>query len=68
MTLKDLKNIHATGNNCRDALPCTNMGLKPPQYFYLLMEKPLSCYFQVQSLCYQAAQWIVKTPIPLSSR
>ena len=34
----------------RDALPYANMALKLPQYFYLLMEKPLGCYFQVWSL------------------
>ena len=41
MTPRDLRNIHTTGNSCRDALPCTNMALKLPQYFYLLMEKLL---------------------------
>ena len=35
--------------SCRDAFPCANMALKLPQYFYLLMEKPLGRYFQVQS-------------------
>ena len=39
MTSRDLRNIHTTGNSCRDALPCANMALKLPQYFYLLMEK-----------------------------
>ena len=29
--------------------------LKLPQYFYLLMEKPLGCYFEVQSPYYQAS-------------
>ena len=52
---RDLRNIHNTGNSCRDALPCTNMALKLPWYFYLLMEKPLSHYFQVQSPYYQVA-------------
>ena len=56
MTPRDLRNIHTTGNSCRDALPCANMALKLPRYFYLLMEKPLGCYFQVQSPYYQAAQ------------
>ena len=41
MTPRDLRNIHTTGNSCRDALPCTNMALKLPQYFYLLMESLL---------------------------
>ena len=44
MTPRDLRNIHTTGNSCRDALPCVNMALKLPQYFYLLMEKLLDCY------------------------
>ena len=30
-----------SGNSCRDAPPCANMALKLPQYFHLLMEKPL---------------------------
>ena len=60
--------IHTTGNSCRDALRCTNMALKVPWYFYLLMEKPLSCYFQIWSLYYQAAQCTQKTPILLSWR
>ena len=37
----DLRNIH-TRNSFRDTLPCTNMALKLPQYFYLLMEKPFA--------------------------
>ena len=49
MTPRDLRNIHTTGNSCRDALPCANMALKLPRYFYLLMEKPLGRYFQVRS-------------------
>ena len=28
MTPRDLRNIHTTGNSCRDALPCANMALK----------------------------------------
>ena len=60
--------IHTTGNSCRDALRCTNMALKVPRYFYLLMEKPLSCYFQIWSLYYQAAQCTQKTPILVSWR
>ena len=54
MTPRDLRNIHTTGNSCRDALPCANMALKLPQYFYLLMQKPLGRYFQVRSPYYQA--------------
>ena len=68
MTPRDLRNIHTTGNSCRDALPCANMALKLPRYFYLLMEKPLGRYFQVRSPYYQAAQCNQKTPIPVSSR
>ena len=41
---------------------------KLPQYFYLLMEKPIACYFQVHSPDYQVAQCNQKTPIPTSSR
>ena len=40
--------------------------LKLPQYFYLLMEKPLVCYFQVRSPYNQAAQCNQKTPIPVT--
>ena len=68
MTPRDLRNIHTTGNSCRDALPCANMALKLPRYFYLLMEKPLGHYFQVWSPYYQATQCNQKTPIPVSSR
>ena len=50
MTPRDLRNIHTTGNSCRDAFPCANMALKLPQYFYLLMEKPVGHYFRVRSL------------------
>ena len=64
MTPTDLRNIHTTGNSCRDAPPCANMALTLPQYFYLLIEKPLGCYFQVWSPYYQAAQCNQKTPIP----
>ena len=49
MTRRDLRNVHTTGNRCRDALPCANMALKVPRYFYLLMEKRLGRYFQVRS-------------------
>ena len=33
-----------------------DMAVKLTLYFYLLMEKPLRCYFQVWSPYYQAAQ------------
>ena len=56
MTPRDLRDIHTTGNNFRDALPCANMALKLPRYFYLLMEKPLGRKYQVRSLYYKAAQ------------
>ena len=49
MSPRDLRNIHTTRNSCRDALPCANMALKLPWYFYMLMEKPLGCYFQVRN-------------------
>ena len=54
MAPRDLRNIHTTRNSCRDALPCANMALKLPWYFYLLMEKPLCCYIQVRCPYYQA--------------
>ena len=44
------------------------MALKLSQYLYLLMERPLGRYFQVQSPYYQAAQCNQKTPIPESTR
>ena len=56
MTPKDLRNIQTTGNSCRDALPCANMALKLPRYFYLLMETTLGRYLKVWSPYYQAAQ------------
>ena len=68
MTPSDLRNIHTTGYNSGDAFPCTDMALKLPRYFYLLMEKPLGRYFQVRSPYYQATQCNQKTPISVSSR
>ena len=65
MTPRGLINIHTTGNSCRDALACANMALKLLRHFYLLMEKPLSHYFQVWSPYYQAVQCNQKTPIPV---
>ena len=61
MTHCDLRDIHTTGNSFRDALPCANMALKVPRYFYLLMEKPLGRNYQVRSLYYKAAQCNQKT-------
>ena len=61
MTPRDLRNIHTTRNSYRDALPCANMALKLPLYFYLLMEKPLGRYFQVRSPYYQATQYSEST-------
>ena len=58
------QSTHTTENSCRDALPCTNMALKLPRYFYLLMEKPLGRYFQARSPYYQTAKCNQKTPIP----
>ena len=43
MTSRDFRNIHTTSNNSRNAISFLNMPLKLPQYFYLLMEKPLGC-------------------------
>ena len=31
MTPRDLRNIHNTGDSCRDTRPCVNMALKLPQ-------------------------------------
>ena len=53
MKPKDLRYIHTTKNSCRDSLPWTNMSLKLPQYFYLLMGTFFGCYFQVRSPYYQ---------------
>ena len=68
MTPRDLRKIYTIGNSCRDALPCANMAPKLPQYFYLLMDKPLGHYFQVWSPYYQVAQCNQKALIPVSSR
>ena len=46
MTPRDLRNIYIIRNSCRDALPCTNMALKVPRYFYLLTEMPLVLTFK----------------------
>ena len=62
------KEVLLSHNSCRDALPCSNIALKLPWYFYLLMEKPLGRCFEVQSPYYKAAQCNQKTPIPVSSR
>ena len=64
MTPSDLRNTHTTGNSCRDTLRCTNMPLKLPQYFYLLMEKSLDNYFQVWSPYSQTTKCNQKIPIP----
>ena len=68
MTSRDLRNICTTNSSCSNALSFVNMALKLPQYFYLLMEKPVGCYFQIRSPYYQVAQCNQKTPIPVSSR
>ena len=41
MTPRDLRNIHTNRNSSRDTIPYVNMALKIPQYFYMLIEKPL---------------------------
>ena len=64
----DLRNIHNTGNSCRETLPYASMALKLPQYFHLLMEKPLGRYFKVRFPYYQAAQCNQKTTIPVPLR
>ena len=68
MTPRDLRNIHTTGNSCKDTLLCTGMALKLLWYFHLLMGKPLGCYFQIWSPYYQVAQCNEKTLIPVSSK
>ena len=45
-----------------------DMALKLPQYFYLLMGKPLDHYLQVRLPYYQSTQCSQTTPIPVSSR
>ena len=67
MTPRAFRNIHIIGSSCRDALSCANMAVKLPQYFYLLIEKPLGRYFQVWSSYYKVAQCNQKTPIPIFS-
>ena len=64
MTPRDLRSTYITINSYRDTFMC-NMGLKLPKYFYLLMEKPLDNYFQVQSPYYEAAECNQKKHIPL---
>ena len=66
MTPRDLGNMHTTRNSSRDTL--CDMALKLSQYFYLQIEKPLACFFQVQSSYYQAAHCNQKTLILVSSR
>ena len=68
MTPRDLIIIHTTGNSCRDVISCENMALKLPRYFYLLIEKPLGCYFQIWSPYSQVEECKPKTPISVSSR
>ena len=68
MTPRNLRNIHTTRKSCRNALSCANTALKIPRDFYLLMEKPLGCFFQVWSPYYGVAQCNQKTPIAVSSR
>ena len=62
-----IRSIHTTRNSCRKACTCTNMTLKLPQYFCLLMEKSLNRYFQDWSPYFQAVQ-CNQTPILLSSK
>ena len=68
MTPRDLRNIHTTENSCRDALPCANMALKLPQYFYLLMEKPLDCYFGFFTIKHHSATRKDLFPYPQGDR
>ena len=47
MTSMELGNIHTNRNSYRDTIPFNAITLKLPLPFYLLMKKPLGCYFQV---------------------
>ena len=64
MVASDLRNILTTRNSCRDGLSCLNMALKLPEYFYLLIKKPLGHYFQVWSHFYQGATGKHRLPYP----
>ena len=66
MTPRDLRNIHTIRNSCKN-ISMFGMALKLPRYFYLLMEKPLGCYF-LWTPYYKAALCNQKVPIPISLR
>ena len=68
MTPRDLRNNHTTGNSCRDALPCANMVLKLPRYFYLLMEKPLGSKFGLLAIRLHSATRKHPFPYPQGDR
>ena len=68
MTPRELRNVHNTRNSCRNTLPCATWHYKTTWYFYLLMEKPLRCYFQVWSPYYQVALCNQKISVPVFSR
>ena len=68
LTFKGLRNIPSYStpeNTCRAYTHfhhhVHNMAPKLPQYFYLLMEKPIGCSFHVHSPYYQATQCSQKT-------
>ena len=64
MVASDLRNILTTRNSFKDGLSCLNMALKLPQYFYLLIKKPVGCYFEVRSHFYQEATRKHRFPYP----
>ena len=67
MTPRNLGNVHTTRNSCRNT-SMRDMVLSLRRYFYLLMEKSVSCYTQVWSPYYQVTQCNKKTRISASSR
>ena len=67
MTPRDLRNIHTTGNNCKDALPHEHDTKTTPAFLPADGEASWSL-LPSSSPYYQVAQCNQKTPIPVSSR
>ena len=59
MTPRDLRNIHTTGNSCRDALPCANVALKLrfPFKTHTKFLHHLICIFAVTALEIHLSSW-----------
>ena len=51
MTPRDLRNIHTTGNSCRDACPCANMALKLTTLVFLSADGEASWLLLPSSVC-----------------